>query len=205
MKSQQPRERRLSVKDRIKALQQKETENGGNKNILKTFAASPSSSDTSIDDPEILLNTIEQNKTNENTKDNPIPNPNPNPNDDVETSTIAVKDRIHRLNVAELCAESERKKEMYLKTKHSAKLNIQKLQIDIEKNRVVLQDFTKKSPEDRSPDIIERVDQIRAEQGEKRNGIRRQLTRQVLSARERIQSLLLEQKALHMIYEEQHV
>jgi len=206
------RERRTSVRDRIRNIEALEKTKGGNSTLLKTFDSQQKEDETLLTTamtPAAVLNeaagldtstttTIDNStaavleKTEETTTEETT--------EDIITS---VKDRVHRLTVADICAQSEQKKQSYVKIRQSAKCEIAKLQKNIEQNSDLLNDITQqKSPEDRSPELITQVDHIRAELGEKRNEIRQQLTRQVLSARERIQSLLQEQKALHEAWEE---
>ena len=112
-----------------------------------------------------------------------------------------VKDRVSSIT-ADLRAQSEQKKQEYLQVRSSAQKEIEKLQNDIEKNNLDLIKLTIKSPELRSHKEVENVDRIRLDQGKIRQSVRIQLNRQVESAKERICTLLQEQRALHDAWEE---
>ena len=193
------KQRRTSVKDRINLINKK---GDGDEILLKTFGSSNSNKTESTTDSED--NTTNESTDSEDTTTNTIEAPSPpslplptSPSQNVSTSVVQVQEQIGRLNTL-----SNQKKLEYNAIKQSANVEIAKLQDHICKNSKQLTQYIQIKPEERQPDQIESVDRIRLEQGKMRADVRVQLNRQVSSAKERINTLLKEQEALHQAWEE---
>lgn len=191
------RVRRLSVKDRIKSINKK-AENGGDEILLRTFASKKTNKEDEKSDAtnNPIENSTEKKSTPSSNKEDEAKN-----EVVVEEPHINVKEQVERLNLADLAAKSNKKRMEYLSIKENANSVIQTLQESIFKNNEELARYTKTKPEERHPDQIEFVDRIRAEQGKMRKAVRKQLNLCVESAQDRIQCLLLEQKALYQAWE----
>ena len=198
------KQRRTSVKDRINLINKK---GDGDEILLKTFGSSNSNKTESTTDSED--NTTNESTDSEDTTTNTIEALSPpslplptSPSQNVSTndsppSVVQVQEQIVRLNTL-----SNQKKLEYNAIKQSANVEIAKLQDHIRKNSKQLAQYIQIKPEERQPDQIESVDRIRLEQGKMRADVRVQLNRQVSSAKERINTLLKEQEALHQAWEE---
>ena len=197
------KQRRTSVKDRINLINKK---GDGDEILLKTFGSSNSNKTESTTDSED--NTTNESTDSEDTTTNTIEALSPpslplstSPSQNVSTNdrktSNQVQEQIVRLNTL-----SNQKKLEYNAIKQSANVEIAKLQDHIRKNSKQLTQYIQIKPEERQPDQIESVDRIRLEQGKMRADVRVQLNRQVSSAKERINTLLKEQEALHQAWEE---
>ena len=208
--------RRMSVKDRIKMVE-KEEKKHGNEQLLKTFSAGTKTENddnelnesvtttthNNCDNVELLAESTDTESFESTTTTTTIVKDKDNGEEvsPAEEGYTPVKDRVSSIT-ADLRAQSEQKKQEYLQVRSSAQNEIEKLQNEIEKNNLDLIQLTIKSPELRSHKVLENVDRIRLEQGKNRQSVRIQLNRQVESAKERICTLLQEQRALHDAWEE---
>ena len=208
--------RRMSVKDRIKMVE-KEEKKHGNEQLLKTFSAGTKTENdddelnesvtttthNNCDNVELLAESTDTESFESTTTTTTIVKDKDNEEEvsPAEEGYTPVKDRVSSIT-ADLRAQSEQKKQEYLQVRSSAQNEIEKLQNEIEKNNLDLIQLTIKSPELRSHKVLENVDRIRLEQGKNRQSVRIQLNRQVESAKERICTLLQEQRALHDAWEE---
>ena len=172
------KQRRPSVKDRISLINKK---GGGDEILLKTFGSNKTTT----------THTVEANPSP------PTPPHFQNVSKNDSTNVVQVQEQIVRLNTL-----STQKKAEYNAIKHSAQVEIVKLQDHMRKNSKQLAQYVQIKPAERQPDQIESVDRIRLEQGKMRADVRVQLHRQVSSAQERIEMLLKEQVSLRQAWEE---
>ena len=193
-----PKQRRLSVKDRINGIETQVKEQGGDSTFLKQFGTTEETDANPTPDPTAMeTKTIDRNE--EETPETTTAAP----SDDTVPS-VNVKQQVKKLNIAELASISNKKKTEYLRVKEIASQEIQKLQAEIEKNSKQLADYVQTKPEERDSEQIEMVKNIRKEQGAIRKNVRTQLNLQVQSAKDRIESLLQEQRALHQAWEREY-
>ena len=195
-----PKQRRLSVKDRISGIETQVKEQGGDSTFLKQFGTTEETDGNPTPDPTAMET---ESKTIDRNEEETPETTTAAPSDDTVPS-VNVKQQVKKLNIAELASISNKKKTEYLRVKEIASQEIQKLQAEIEKNSKQLADYVQTKPEERDSEQIEMVKNIRKEQGAIRKNVRTQLNLQVQSAKDRIESLLQEQRALHQAWEREY-